>query len=48
VQNWLKTQPKNFFPTELKQNLWNAGSRALKSREITMKSNVSFVSVYLQ
>jgi hypothetical protein len=21
VQNWLKTQPKNFFPTELKQNL---------------------------
>jgi hypothetical protein len=47
VQNWLKTQPKNFYLTELKK-LWNAGTGALKSRGITLKSNVSLVSVYLQ
>jgi hypothetical protein len=47
VQNWLKTQPKIFFLTELK-NLGNSGTGALKSRGITLKSNISFVSVYLQ
>jgi hypothetical protein len=48
VQNWLKTQPKYFFfLTELK-NMWNAGTGALKSRGITLKSEISFVSVYLQ
>jgi hypothetical protein len=47
VQNWLKTQPKNFFLTELK-NLGNVGTGALKSRGITLKSDISFVSVCLQ
>jgi hypothetical protein len=48
VQNWLKTEPKNFFfLTELK-NLRNAGTGALNPRGITLKSNISFVSVYLQ
>jgi hypothetical protein len=48
VQNWLKTQQKNFFfLTELK-NLYNAGTGALKSRGTTLKSNVSFVSVHLK
>jgi hypothetical protein len=28
--------------------LWSAGIGALKSREITLKSDISFVSVYLQ
>jgi hypothetical protein len=28
--------------------LWNAGTGALKLRRITMKRNISFVSVYLQ
>jgi hypothetical protein len=32
---------------ELK-DLWNAGTGALKSRGITLKSDISFVSVYLQ
>jgi hypothetical protein len=27
--------------------LWNAGTGALKSRGITLKSSISFVSVYL-
>jgi hypothetical protein len=38
---------KLFLLTELK-NVWNAGTGALKSRGITLKSNISFVSVYLQ
>jgi hypothetical protein len=42
VQNWLQTQPKLFFLTG------NAGNGALKSRGITLKSDISFVSVYLQ
>jgi hypothetical protein len=47
MQNWLKTQTKNvFFLKEL--NFWNAGTDALKSRGITLKSNISFVSAYLQ
>jgi hypothetical protein len=32
---------------ELKKHLWNAETGALKSRGITLKSNISFVSVYL-
>jgi hypothetical protein len=49
VQNWLKTQPKNFFSlTELKKNLLHTGTGALKSKGITLKSDISFVSVYLQ
>jgi hypothetical protein len=48
VQNWLKTQPKNFFSDWIKKNLWNAGTGALKSREITLESDISFVSVYLE
>jgi hypothetical protein len=45
VQNWLKTQPKNFDGIK---NLWNAGTGALKSKGVTLKSNIGFVSVYLQ
>jgi hypothetical protein len=48
VQNWLKTQPKNFFFLTELRNLRNVGTGALKSKEITLKSNISFVSVYLQ
>jgi hypothetical protein len=44
VQNWLKTRPKNFFLMELK-NLWNSGTGALKSRGITLRSDISFISV---
>jgi hypothetical protein len=47
VQNWLKTQTKDFFLTELK-NLCKAGTGALKSRGITLKNDISFISVYLQ
>jgi hypothetical protein len=48
VQIWLKTQPPPPRKlTELK-NLKNARTGALKSRGITLKSNISFVSVYLQ
>jgi hypothetical protein len=32
VQNWLKTQPKNFFSDGIKKTLWNDGTGALKSR----------------
>jgi hypothetical protein len=46
VQNWLKTQP-NFFLTELKK-LRNAETGTLKLKGITLKTNISFVSVYLQ
>jgi hypothetical protein len=46
VQNWLKTQPKKIFVTELK-NL-NAGTSSLKLTGITLKSNISFVPVYLK
>jgi hypothetical protein len=46
VQNWLKTQPKNFFLTKLR-NVRNAGTCSLKLRGITLKSNISFVSLYL-
>jgi hypothetical protein len=49
VQDWLKMEPKNCFSSdEIKKNLWNAGTGALKSRGITLKANISFVSVYLQ
>jgi hypothetical protein len=47
VQNWLKTQPQNFSSDGIK-NLWNSGTGALKSRGITLKINISFVSVYLK
>jgi hypothetical protein len=47
VQNWLKTQPARKLLTEFK-NLSNAGTGALKSRGITLKSDISFVSLYLQ
>jgi hypothetical protein len=46
VQNWLKTQPKNFFFWRYKK-LRNAGTGALKSRGITLESNISFVSIKL-
>jgi hypothetical protein len=36
-----------YFLTEF-ENLWNAGTGALKSRGITVKSDISFVSVYLK
>jgi hypothetical protein len=50
MQNLLKTQPKIFFLAEFKKkkNLWKAGTGALKSRDSMLKSNVSFISVYLQ
>jgi hypothetical protein len=48
VKNWLKTQPKQFFEAELKQNMWNTGTGAVKSRGFMLKSDVSFVSVYLK
>jgi hypothetical protein len=47
VQNTLKMQPKTFFLMELK-NVWNAGIGVLKLRGIALKSNISFLSVYLQ
>jgi hypothetical protein len=47
VQNWLKTQ-SNFFSDGIKENLWSVGTGALKSRGITLKSNISFVSIYLK
>jgi hypothetical protein len=47
MQNWLKMQPEPFFLTGFK-SLWNAGTGALKSRGITLKSNINFISVYLQ
>jgi hypothetical protein len=46
VQNWLKTQPIFFYGGARK--LRNAGTGALQLRGITLKSNISFVSVYLQ
>jgi hypothetical protein len=45
VQNGLKTQPKNFFSEGIKKNLRNTGTDALKSRGITLKSNITFVFV---
>jgi hypothetical protein len=47
VQNWLKMQQKDIFQTEL-NNLWITRTGSLKSRGITLKSKISFVSVYLQ
>jgi hypothetical protein len=47
VQNWLKTQLKKLFLTELKW-LWHAGTGPLKSRGNTMKSDISSFPVYLQ
>jgi hypothetical protein len=38
---------KTFFLTD-KKNLWNAGTGLLKSWGITLKSDISFVSVYLE
>jgi hypothetical protein len=47
VQNWLKTQPKNFLSDGIKKkNLWNSGTGVLKLRGITLKSSISFISVY--
>jgi hypothetical protein len=43
VQNWLKTQAKNFFWRNLKKIATRTS--ALKSKGITLKSNISFVSV---
>jgi hypothetical protein len=48
VQNSSKTKPTNFFSDGIKKNLRNSGTGALKSRGITLKANISFVSVYLQ
>jgi hypothetical protein len=47
VQNWLKTQPKISFCDGFKELVkrWN---RTLKSKEITLKSVISFMYVYLQ
>jgi hypothetical protein len=50
VQNWLKTQPKNFFFSDgikkicetLEPVRWSWGGITLKSN-----TNISFVSVYL-
>jgi hypothetical protein len=42
VQNWFKTQPENVFLTVLKI-FCNAGTGALKSRGILLKSDISFV-----
>jgi hypothetical protein len=39
---------KRFLLTKLKKNLRNAGTGALKSRGITLKSDISYVSVHLQ
>jgi hypothetical protein len=47
VQNWLKMQPKKTFFLQSK-NLWNARTGVLKLRGITLKSDISFISVYLQ
>jgi hypothetical protein len=30
------------------KNFWNAGTGALKSRGIKLKSDISFISLYLQ
>jgi hypothetical protein len=46
VQNWLKSEPKSFYLEGIK-NLRNAGTGALKSSGITLKSDISFVYVYL-
>jgi hypothetical protein len=41
-----KDGTRNFFLTEIK-NMWNAGTGALKSRGIALKSDISFVFEYL-
>jgi histone-lysine N-methyltransferase SETMAR len=46
AQNWLKTQSKK--KTDGIKKLAKAGTGALKSRGVTLKSNISFVSVCLQ
>jgi hypothetical protein len=47
--NWrgakLVKDATNFFLTELR-NMWNAGTGTLKSKEIALKSNISFVSIF--
>jgi hypothetical protein len=47
VQNWLKTRSRSFSLTEFKKKLRNAGTGVLRSRGITLKSDISFVSVYI-
>jgi hypothetical protein len=42
VKNWLKT---HFSDGIKKRNTWNAGTSTLKSRGITLKSDISFVTV---
>jgi hypothetical protein len=51
TQNCLKTRPKNFFSDGIKKRkkkLVKHCTGALKSRGITLKSDISFVSVYLK
>jgi hypothetical protein len=43
----VKDANKNSFLTKLKKNFLNGRTGALKSREITLESNISFISVYL-
>jgi hypothetical protein len=38
---------QNFVSDGIKKNLWIAGTGALKSKGITLKSNIGFVSVCL-
>jgi hypothetical protein len=38
---------KDFFSDGLK-NLWNSGTGASRSRRISLKSKIRFISVYLQ
>jgi hypothetical protein len=42
-----KDATKNYFSVDIKK-LLNVGTDALKSRGITLKSDISFVSVYLK
>jgi hypothetical protein len=44
----VKDASKKLFSDGIKKNLWIVRTGALKSRGITLKSNISFVSVYLQ
>jgi hypothetical protein len=43
----IKDASKKVFSNGIKKNMWNAETGALKSSGITLKSNISFVSVYL-
>jgi hypothetical protein len=48
VQKSVKDATKYFFFFDGIKNLLNAGTCAVKSNGITLKSNISFVSVYLK